>query len=352
MSAGDGKRLEQRVARAAEAALQEHKSITAIDVLIGLGWLHPSAVDRWRQGRVDYLEQVVQAGPGKVSSALRLFGGWATARGLEPSETAHVARSRATQPLRFSAGGDPATERAYRTHWVSTELSERRRARLAERQSRPPELVVISPIKEFACTVCGGAGGLLIMEGPGPVCMGCADMDHLVFLPAGDAALTRRARGASRLSAVVVRFSRSRRRYKRQGILVEEDALERAEVECLADEEARARRRERDLPRRAEEDLDVQERMAKEIARRFPSCPPERARQIARHAAQRGSGRIGRTAAGRALEPEAIELAVAASVRHQDTGYDELLMSGLDREAARAQVHDEVAQVLDAWRCA
>ncbi len=133
---------------------------------------------------------------------------------------------------------------------------------------------------------------------------------------------------------------------------MEEDALERAEVECLADEEARARRRERDLPRRAEEDLDVQERMAKEIARRFPSCPPERARQIARHAAQRGSGRIGRTAAGRALEPEAIELAVAASVRHQDTGYDELLMSGLDREAARAQVHDEVAQVLDAWRCA
>ncbi len=36
VSADDGKRLEQRVARAAEAALQEHKSITAIDVLIGL----------------------------------------------------------------------------------------------------------------------------------------------------------------------------------------------------------------------------------------------------------------------------------------------------------------------------
>jgi len=113
--------------------------------------------------------------------------------------------------------------------------------------------VVISPVKEFTRTVCGAAGGLLIMEEPGPVCMGCADMDHLVFLPAGDAAPTRRARAASRLSAVVVRFSRSRRRYVRQGILVEEDSLERAEAECLADEDARARRRERtfsDGPRR------------------------------------------------------------------------------------------------------
>jgi hypothetical protein len=63
-------------------------------------------------------------------------------------------------------------------------------------------------------------------------------MDHLVFCGAGDAALTRRASKYSGMSAVVVRFSRSRRRYERQGILVEQPALERAEVECLAEEEA------------------------------------------------------------------------------------------------------------------
>ncbi len=56
-------------------------------------------------------------------------------------------------------------------------------------------------------------------------------MDHLVFLPAGDATLTRRAKTASRLWAVVVRFSRSRKRYEREGLLVEEAALERAEAE-------------------------------------------------------------------------------------------------------------------------
>ncbi len=39
----------------------------------------------------------------------------------------------------------------------------------------------------------------------GPALPGLAGLDHLVFLPAGDAALTRRATKASSLSAVVLR---------------------------------------------------------------------------------------------------------------------------------------------------
>jgi hypothetical protein len=351
VSAENGGKLERRVVRAAEAALAERKFVTSIDVLVGLGWLEPRRVDEWRQGRVDYLERVVIASLGKISTAMRCFRRWAKARGLKASETGYVARTRGRQQLRFSKSGDPKIERAYRTHWVSPELSERKRAGLAERQSRPPDLVVISPVKDFACSVCGTIGdGLLMMEEPGPVCMSCADMDHLVFLASGDAALTRRAKANSRLSAVVVRFSRSRGRYERQGILVQEDALDRAEETCLADEDARARRREREARRRAEEDPELQERMAQEIARLFAGCPAERADAIARHAAVRGSGRVGRSAAGRALEPDAIELAVAAAVRHQDTRYDELLMSGLDRRQARAQVRAQMRSVLDGWR--
>jgi len=221
---------------------------------------------------------------------------------------------------------------------------------LAERQSRALDLVVVSPVKDWTCSVCGSEdGGWLIMEDQGPVCMVCADMNHLVFLPSGDAALTRRAKARSRLSAVVVRFSRARKRYERQGMLVDEDALERAEQECLADEDARARRRERDSARRAESDVELQARMAVEIRRLFPGCPAERAEAIARHAAQRGSGRVGRTAAGRALGRDALQLAVLASVRHQDTGYDALLMSGVDRATARDRVRDQVNAVLDRW---
>ena len=90
--------------------------------------------------------------------------------------------------------------------------------------------------------------------------------------------------------------------------------------------------------------------MAVEIGKLFPACPPGRAEAIARHAAQRGSGRVGRTAAARALDPDALELAVLASVRHQDSGYDQLLMSGVDRATARDRVRHQVNAVLDQWR--
>jgi hypothetical protein len=125
---------------------------------------------------------------------------------------------------------------------VSPKLSDKERDRLQERASQPPDLVVVSPIKDWTCAGCGGSGDLLLMEDAGPLCMGCAELDHLVFLPAGNARLTRRAKRASELSAVVVRFSRTRRRYERQGVLVEPEALARAEAECLADADGPTRR--------------------------------------------------------------------------------------------------------------
>jgi hypothetical protein len=225
------------------------------------------------------------------------------------------------------------------------------RSRLERRAAAAAaSMVVIEPLNEWTCMGCGGSGSLLFMEDAGPLCMGCADLDHLVFLPAGDAALSRRARKASRLSAVVVRFSRSRKRYERQGILVEEAALRGAEAQCLADENARRRRRERDRERRAGQDVAFEAQLAEAVVRLFPGCPAGRAEAIARHAAVRGSGRVGRSAAGRALDEQAITLAVVASVRHEDTGYDELLMAGVPRGEARARVRPDVDRMLAAWQ--
>lgn len=342
--------VEQRVARAAEAALEDKGYVNAIDVLLGLGWLPHARVDAWWQGRLPYLEAACETNLKKVATAMDSFRAWAEERGLDPREASYRARTTDRRPLRFSTSGDAAVERGYRTHWMSPDVSERARARLVRRAGRLPDLVVILPLKDWTCQRCEGTGDLLIMEGPGAMCLGCADLDHLVFLPSGNAALTRRARKNSTLSAVVVRFSRSRTRYERQGVLVEEHALERAEAQCLADEEVRSRRRQRDHSRRAVEDEQLQARIAEEIIRLFPGCPQERAVAIARHAASRGTGRVGRTAAARDLDPLVIELAVAASVRHRETRYDELLMAGMERVEARAQVQADVATILDGWR--
>jgi hypothetical protein len=191
---------------------------------------------------------------------------------------------------------------------------------------------------------------LLVVEGGVPRCLDCADLGHLVFLPRGDTALTRRSREESALSAVVVRFNRRRSRYERQGVLVEEAGLARAEVRCLADAEARRRRRVRDAERRAAEDVRFTEAFAAEIRRLFPGCPDDRARTIAAHASVRGSGRVGRSAAGRALSEEAVVSAAVASVRHMDTPYDQLLMSGVPRHEARRRISVGVEGVLREWR--
>ena len=212
-------------------------------------------------------------------------------------------------------------------------------------------LVVFQPIKRRHCGEClAGPLPLLVLEEGAPRCLDCADLGHLVFLPRGDTALTRRSREESALSAVVVRFNRRKSRYERQGVLVEEAGLARAEERCLADAEARRRRRVRDARRRIAEDLRFTEAFAAEIRRLFPGCPTERARAIAAHASVRGSGRVGRSAAGRALSEGAVVSAVAASVRHMDTPYDQLLMSGVPRHEARRRIGAAVETALRGWR--
>lgn len=214
------------------------------------------------------------------------------------------------------------------------------------------EPLVIAASKPWACASCGAQferGGLLTMDDAGPLCLDCADLGHLEYLPRGDAALTRRAKRGSRLSAVVVQWSRSRKRYERQGILAEVAAIAQAERECLADSEVRERRQERDAQRRVVEDERFVAHLTEAIRAQFPGCSPERAARIARRAGTRNSGRIGRTSAGRALDADAVQLAVIASVRHEDTRYEELLMRGVPRTEARKRVRDEVDEVLRAW---
>jgi hypothetical protein len=232
--------------------------------------------------------------------------------------------------------------------------------------SAPPELALSAPMnenpdlkvfistRESSCDECGkklGSRAWITLVGErGALCLSCADLDHLVFLQPGNAALTRRARKHSTLSAVVLKWSRARKRYERQGVLVEENGLVRAEAECLTDGEVRARRREREAERCAELDREYVARFARRIRELFPNCAPGTEDAIAEHACLRYSGRVGRSAIAKALDEKAVHLAVVAHIRHAKTSYDELLAQGWDRHEARHQVAHQVQSVLDCWR--
>jgi hypothetical protein len=68
------------------------------------------------------------------------------------------------------------------------------------------------------------------------------------------------------------------------------------------------------------------------------------------HTAGRGSGRVSRSAAGRSLEEQALDLAVAAWIRHQWTDYDELLSSSHERFDARELMRHKIGEVIDRWK--
>ncbi len=232
----------------------------------------------------------------KISSSMSIFRDWAREKGLNPSETGYVRTTRAgTAALQFSKSGDPNIEKSYRTHYVSPALSEPKRQQLEGKLNRAPEPVVFEILRDSRCSECDAIiarGSFLWMEAEQPLCLSCAGLADLEFPPSGDTALTRRAAKYSERAVVVVRFSRSRGRYERQGLLVETLALENAEHECVQDAEERAAARLRGAERRRQQDRVLVVHMTRQIGILFPGCPPAEAAAIAEHTAVRGSDRV------------------------------------------------------------
>jgi hypothetical protein len=235
--------LTERVIGAAEAALADHQYVSFIDVLSGMRLLpNPQA---WHYGRVQYLDEMVQGGAQKLTKVVEIFVGWAEQRGLRREDLPPHASFIKTPPKYHVASQIPEMEKFYRLHFVSPQLPEKKLEKLREKIEATLPPTVFSIVRDSTCSQCKRElwkGELLSMQADQPLCMECADLDHLVFLESGDAALTRRATKHSSLWAVVVRFSRSRGRYERQGVLVQPEALEKAEEECLEDADLRAAR--------------------------------------------------------------------------------------------------------------
>jgi len=215
------------------------------------------------------------------------------------------------------------------------------------------DLLVFIVRRDTKCSECGEelwSGSFLHLEKDRALCLSCADLDYLAYLPSGDTALTRRSIKYSKMHAKVLKWSRTRKRYERQGVLVEPEAIEQAEKDCLDDAQIRELKRQHEKIRREEQDQKYIEEYAHQIRKLFPSCPPSSEFKIAKHACQKYSSRIGRSAASKEFDPEAITLAVQAHIRHEYTNYDELLMAAWERSEARMVVQSTVQEILDQWR--
>jgi len=334
-----GMQLSTRVQTIAEGIVGRLGRVSFLDVLVELGWVHENNVDRWRRGEVDPLSAAASVDDDKLLEAAVLFEDWGRGRFNAFYDVPHVSTTRDRRILRFTADQD--SDRLHLRY-----ATDKYRAMVEASQ---PDLVVLEAFADFECPECGRGDDWVMMDAGAAICTSCADLDHLVFLPAGNATLSRRARKESGLTAIAIRPDRRRNRTRRLGILVEPDALERAEQQCFDDAELRARRRVKDAERRELLDEKFVHQFTTEIRLLFPKIPAERAEAIAQHTALRGSGRVGRSAAGRALDERAVRHAVVASVRHEDTDYDALLMKGVPRQEARDRIWQRIDEVLTSW---
>lgn len=350
-------KLEQRVIDAADQVLRRDGAVGPIELLIQLRFLEHVHVEHWKRGSptIAVLEDHIQCGEKKLADTFRFFQQWAEAQGLETAAAVYQGPSRSGgRELRIIADDDPQLQKFYCTRYLRTDHSPARKKQIERKLNKAPDLVVfVMASDEAICSECGETlvrGDWMFREQEQPLCLTCADLDHLEFLPSGNATLSRRAKKFSPLSAVVVQFNRRRKRYERQGLLATATAIQKAEESLQADAGERAKQRVAAAIRRDEDDLKLVETMIGQIRQQFPACPLKEARRIAQHTAERGSGRVGRSAAGRESDPKAIKLAVIAHIRHEHTDYDTKLMQGVDRREARSMIQPALHKKLASWQ--
>ena len=109
------KSLSQKVATVAGNVVSKQGYVSAIDLLLGLGWLNQDTLLDWKRGKIPYLERVVTANLKKISKAMKEFSLCATHAKLKKSITVYKHKN---YKLRFSKSGNPNIETAYSMHFV------------------------------------------------------------------------------------------------------------------------------------------------------------------------------------------------------------------------------------------
>ena len=113
--------LQGKVRSAMYTLIKENGIATTVEVLIRVGVLSKEDCEKWRFGKIPYLEKVCKVNLGKLSTIHREIRAYAKKNNLKPSWTYYKRwglNGKIIQ-LRFSKSGDEQIERLYATHYIS-----------------------------------------------------------------------------------------------------------------------------------------------------------------------------------------------------------------------------------------
>jgi hypothetical protein len=181
-------------------------------------------------------------------------------------------------------------------------------------------------------------------------CFSCSPFGTYFFLPPGDAAMTRRSKKHSEQCAVLQEWNQRRRRYERKGQYIEALAFEKARLECDEDKGIRAIQNQKAAITREKQDKIYIEEFATVIRSFYPNCPKGRETNIAQHACEKYSGRVGRSASAKEFDEKMVDLAVEAHIRHSETNYDLQFGKGKAKREIRADVKFDIIKIMQSWK--
>lgn len=120
--------INARVIKAAEHALARKGFVSTIDILLGLDFISQTGLHEWKIGKFAFFESLISGNPRRIEYALECFQRWITHKNLATSMSVYRSVGTANKKeLRFSKTGNPKTEEAYKTHYVSPELNDQKK---------------------------------------------------------------------------------------------------------------------------------------------------------------------------------------------------------------------------------
>ena len=142
------KDLKSKVHSAMYTLVKENGIASPVEVLMAIGVLSKTDYERWRGGKVDFLERVCKVNLRKLSKINHEIRVFAKKNDLKPSWTYYKrwgknkkGNNGKTAKLRFSKSGDENIERQYATHYVSKRKVEEAKAwREARKEAATPDI--------------------------------------------------------------------------------------------------------------------------------------------------------------------------------------------------------------------
>lgn len=102
--------------------LKEKNYVSSVDLLIKLNYLSKTDYEKWRFGKVDYLEKVCKVNLSKLTFINKNLRRISQELNLKESWTAYMKYGKGKKKkLRFSKSNDDKIERHYATHYLLKE---------------------------------------------------------------------------------------------------------------------------------------------------------------------------------------------------------------------------------------